>query len=142
LWAIGQLRTEHASIAWRARQFGTTWRTLWRAIEPLLQAMADDPTRFDDVTTLGVDEHLWHVSQQTRGPKALTGIVDLTCGGRARLLDLVPGRSGRAYADWLTERGDAFLRRVQVATLAPSMATRTPSTDQLQVATAVARSTS
>lgn len=26
----------------------------------------------------------------------------------ARPLDLVPGRSTKAYADWLTERGQAF----------------------------------
>jgi transposase len=137
-WAIGQLRAEHASIAGLARQLGTTWRTLWRAIEPLLQAMADDPTRFDDVTTLGVDEHIWHhVSEQTRGPKALTGIVDLTRGGRTRLLDLVPGRSGKAYADWLTERGEAFRRRVQVATLDPFHGYKNAIDDQLQDATAV-----
>src|SRR3712207_2277818 len=37
----------------------------------------------------------------------------------ARLLDLVPGRSGTAYADWLTARGDACRDRVQVATLDP-----------------------
>jgi transposase len=55
-WAIKQLRFEHASVLGLARQLGTTWRTVWRSIEPLLQAMADDPARFDDVTSLGVDE--------------------------------------------------------------------------------------
>ena len=30
---------------------------------------------------------------------------------RARLLDLVPGRSGKAYSDWLDERGEDFTRR-------------------------------
>ena len=30
---------------------------------------------------------------------------------RARLLDLVPGRSGKAYVDWLTARGDGFRKR-------------------------------
>ena len=78
-WAIGQLRAEHASIGGLARQLGTTWRTVWRSIEPLLQVMADDPSRFDGVTSLGVDEHLWHhVDERRRGPRALTGMVDLT----------------------------------------------------------------
>lgn len=45
-WAIGQLRREHASVAGLARQLGTTWRTLWLAIQPLLQQMADDEGRF------------------------------------------------------------------------------------------------
>jgi transposase len=121
-WAVGQLRDEHASVLGLARQLGTTWRTVWRSIEPLLEAMADDPARFDSVSSLGVDEHVWHhVDERRRGPKALTGMVDLSRDQagrtRARLLDLVPGRSGKAYADWLDARGEAFRRRVQVATL-------------------------
>jgi transposase len=123
-WAVKQLRFEQASVLGLARQLGTTWRTVWTSIEPLLQVMADDPARFDDVTSLGVDEHLWHhVDERRRGPKALTGMVDLSRDQagrvRARLLDLVPGRSGKVYADWLEARGDAFRTRVQVATLDP-----------------------
>jgi hypothetical protein len=34
-----------------------TW-TVWRSIQPLLAQLADDPSRFDDVTALGVDEHI------------------------------------------------------------------------------------
>ena len=34
---------------------------------------------------------------------------------RARLLDLVPGRSGKAYSDWLEERGEDFKNGVEVA---------------------------
>ena len=65
-WAIGQLRVEHASVHGLARQLGTTWRTVWRSIKPLLEQMADDPSRFDGVISLGVDEHLWHhVSERT-----------------------------------------------------------------------------
>ena len=32
---------------------------------------------------------------------------------------LVPGRSGRAYGDWLKARGEGFTSRVEVATLDP-----------------------
>src|SRR5699024_5899878 len=35
-WSIGQLRAEHASVAGLARQLGTSWRTLWASIKPLL----------------------------------------------------------------------------------------------------------
>jgi len=59
-WAIRQLRREHASVSGLARQLGITWRTLWLAIRPLLQQMADDESRFAGVTALGVDEHVWH----------------------------------------------------------------------------------
>ena len=141
-WAVGQLRFEHASVLGLARQLGTSWRTVWRSIEPLLQAMADDPARFDDVISLGVDEHIWHhVDERRRGPKALTGMVDLSRDQagrtRARLLDLVPGRSGKAYADWLNDRGDTFRRRVEVATLDPFHGYKNAIDDQLQDATSV-----
>ncbi len=52
-WAIGQLRREHASVGGLARQLGTTWRTVWRGIAPLLEQMADDESRFGGVTALG-----------------------------------------------------------------------------------------
>ncbi|HEY5181902.1 MAG TPA: transposase family protein [Dermatophilaceae bacterium] len=101
-WAIAQMRREHASVTGLARQLGTAWHTVWDSIHPLLAAAADDEARFAGVSTLGVDEHVWHhVSEQQRGPKFLTGMVDLTrdTNGHsvARLLDLVPGRSGAAY---------------------------------------------
>ena len=141
-WAIAQLRREHASIAGLARQLGTTWRTVWRAIKPLLHAMDAEPTRFQDVTILGVDEHIWHhVSIKERGPKELTGMVDLTRDHqgktRARLLDLVPGRSGSVYRDWLTDRGDDFRARVEIATLDPFHGYKNAIDDQLQDAVAV-----
>ena len=146
-WAVGQLRREHASIAGLARALGTTWNTVWRAIAPLLEAMAADPDRFAGVVTLGVDEHIWHhvstrpIEAGGRGPKELTGIVDLTRDAkgrtRARLLDLVPGRSGKAYADWLCARNEAFRAGVAVATLDPFQGYKTAIDDQLEDAVAV-----
>lgn len=127
-WAIERLRREHACIAGLARRLGVAWKTLWRAIKPRLQALAEDETRFAGVSSLGVDEHVWHhADPRKRGPKELTGMVDLTRHQdergrwrvRARLLDLVPGRSKKAYADWLTERGAPFRAGVQVAALDP-----------------------
>lgn len=73
-WAIGQLRGEHASVHGLARQLGTTWRTVWRAIRPLLQAMADDAARFDGVHILGVDEHIWPPRRRAGpGPTGVDG---------------------------------------------------------------------
>ncbi len=59
-WAIGQLRREHATVHSLARQLGTSWKTVWRAIEPELVRLAADESRFENVTTLGVAEHIWH----------------------------------------------------------------------------------
>ncbi len=146
-WAIGQLRREHASILGLARQLGTSWRTVWRAICPLLEQMADDDARFDGVTALGVDEHVWHhvstkpIKDGGRGPKELTGMVDLTRDSkgrtRARLLDLVPGRSGAAYADWLKERNETFRAGIKVATLDPFHGYKNALDDELEDAIAV-----
>ena len=130
-----------------ARQLGTTWRTVWKAIRPLLQAMADDESRFDGVSCLGVDEHVWHhvstkpVADGGRGPKELTGMVDLSRDSkgrtRARLLDLKPGRSGAVYAEWLTERNEAFRAGIKVATLDPFHGYKNALDDELEDAIAV-----
>ena len=53
-WAIEQQRPEHDSVAGLARQLGTTWSTVWRAVKPLLVVMAADPTRFDRVGSSGL----------------------------------------------------------------------------------------
>ena len=48
--------------------------------------------------------------------------MDLTRGEdhpTARLLDLVPGRSGTVYKNWLEERGEDFRSGIQIATLDP-----------------------
>ena len=122
-WAIRQLRFEGATIAGLARQLATTWNTVWSHIKPCLQAASDDPARFAGVQVLGVDEHVWHhQDRRRRGPRELTGIVDLTRGKdhpTARLLDLVPGRSGTAHENWLEERGEDFRSGIQIATLDP-----------------------
>ena len=62
-----------------------------------------DPARLAGVETLGVDEHIWRPGRIGSADRAVTGMVDLTRdehgGLHARLLDVVPGRSGTAYAD-------------------------------------------
>jgi transposase len=146
-WAIGQLRREHASVQGLARQLGTSWRTVWKAIKPLLTSMADDETRFEGVTALGVDEHVWHhvstkpIEQGGRGPKELTGMVDLSRDSmgktRARLLDLVPGRTGAAYAGWLKQRNDSFRANIKIATLDPFQGYKNALDDELEDAIAV-----
>lgn len=143
-WAITQLRREHATISGLARRMGTTWKTLWRAVKPLLEALADDEARLDGVVTLGVDEHVWHHTPHKaaiKGPTMLTGMVDLTRDGdgtvHARLLDLVPGRSGTVFATWLTDRTATFRDGVKIATLDPFRGYANALRDELGEATPV-----
>jgi len=146
-WAIEQIRREHGSVNGVRRQLGTGWRTVWDSIKPILAEAAADESRFENVTILGVDEHVWHhvstraIEDGGRGPKELTGMVDLTRDqhGRtkARLLDLVPGRSGQAYQSWLTDRGEAFRTGVEIATLDPFRGYKNAIDDQLDDVRAV-----
>lgn len=141
-WAVQQLRREHATVNGLARQLGTAWHTVWTPVRAALAALADDPSRFDGVRTLGVDEHIWHhVSRRKRGPKELTGMVDLTRDDQgnvqARLLDLVPGRSRAVLAGWLGDRGPDFRAGVEIATLDPFHGYKRAIDDELEDATAV-----
>lgn len=112
----------------------------------LLDGLAPDETGFEGVTSLGVDEHVWHhvstkpIEDGGRGPKELTGMVALTRDQtgrvRSRLLDLVPGRFG-AYAEWLKARNDDFRAGIAVATLDPFHGCKNAIDDQLQDAVAV-----
>ena len=145
-WAISCMQRDTASVAAVARRLGVDWHTVWDAVAPLLAALADDPARLVDVVVLGVDEHIWHHTPRPgKGPKDLTGMVDLTkkpdANGQvrtqARLLDLVPGRSGPAYAGWLRGRGEAFTDNVQVATLDPFRGYGNAIRDELDDAVAV-----
>lgn len=146
-WAVEQMRRENASVRGLARQLRVAWRTVWSHVEAELKQREQNPSRFDGVEVLGVDEHLWHhvctkpVADGGRGPKELTGMVDLTRDAtgrvRARLLDLVPGRSSKAYADWIKERDEQFRAGVKIAALDPYAGYKKALDDELDDATAV-----
>ncbi|RAX49863.1 hypothetical protein DQ353_06770 [Arthrobacter sp. AQ5-05] len=110
-WAHEQLKKQDIAVSAIARQLGVDWHTVWDNIKPLAELELADPKRLEGVTTLGVDEHIW---KHTGFPndRVLTGFVDHTRDAmgriRARLLDLVPGRSGKAYADWLKAQPEGF----------------------------------
>ncbi len=87
----------------------------WNAIQSAARTFVARPERVRGVRTIGVDEHIWRPSRNASKDKAVTVLVDLSRDEdgymRARLLDAVPGRSGRVFADWLS----------------PSRASRSPS---------------
>ncbi|WP_249033778.1 ISL3 family transposase [Kocuria rosea] len=101
---------------------GVSRRTARRANQLKATRRTSTAERLVGVDALGVDEHVWsHTGPPGTG--MATGIVDHSRDERgrvrARLLDLVPGRSGAAYADWLAERGEAFAGGIHTATLDP-----------------------
>ena len=68
-------------------------------------------------------------------------MVDLTRNQhgavQARLLDLVPGRTGKAYAGWLADRSEEFRGGIEVAPLDPFAGYKNAIDEQLEDATAV-----
>ena len=70
----------------------------------------------------GLMRGVWHhQDRRRRGP--VSSLASWTTRGEdhptARLLDLVPGRSGTVYKNWLAERGEQFRSGIQIATVDP-----------------------
>ena len=78
--------------------------------------LVDDPARLAGVHTLGVDETAF-LAAPTKGTVFATGMVALN--GRARLLDVVAGRSGSALSTWVSAREDDWRAGIGVAALDP-----------------------
>ncbi len=121
-WAVDGLSRYDTSVSALAHQLGVSWHTLWNAIRLEGTRRTTAPGRLTGVNALGVDEHVWaHTGPPGTG--MVTGIVDHTLDANgtvhARLLDLVEGRSGKAYADWLKEQGTGFAAGIKTAALDP-----------------------
>ncbi len=122
IWAADALADDDTTVSALARRLDVDWHTLWNALQLEAQRRVADPARLCGVESLGVDEHVWRPGRFGAG-REVTCLVDLSRGKngqvRARLLDLVPGRSGPAYAGWLTAQTPAFRATVKHAALDP-----------------------
>jgi transposase len=122
-FVLRRLVLDRATIAAVARELGRSWDTInTLAVEATTELLATaGPARLDNVQVLGVDEHRWAHTRHAAGDGFVTVIVDLTPvvaqTGRARLLDLVEGRSTAAFADWLAARTPEFRAQVQVVAM-------------------------
>lgn len=107
-WAVDALRHDDTTVSAIARHLGVAWDTCWSAIKTAAQTRIADPARLGSIKTIGVDEHIWRPSRISSIDKAVTVMVDLTRDENgclhARLLDAVQGRSGKVYADWLSDQ--------------------------------------
>lgn len=140
-WATDALEHDDTTVSALARHLGVDWHTCWDAVESEAVRRLADPARLDGVATLGVDEHIWRPSRIGDASRAVTSMVDLTRdeGGhlRARLLDVVPGRSGTAYASWLKAQPPEFTAGVEHAALDPFRGYANALRDELPDAVAV-----
>jgi transposase len=118
-WACQRVGRDGDTVEAVRRDLGVGWNTVMRAVREYGRQLVEDPGRLDDVTGLGVDEHVWQRARRTRRTQFATGIVDLSASRRPRLLDVVPGRTGRVYADWLAEHEQSWRDAITVAALDP-----------------------
>jgi transposase len=103
-WATDALQHFDTPVSALAHQLGVSWHTAWHAIKAEATRRIAASGSLTGVDALGVDEHVWsHTGPPGSG--MVTGIVDHTLDAQgvvhARLLDLVEGRSGKAYAGWV-----------------------------------------
>ncbi len=104
------------TVAQVAGQLGVGWATVMAAVREHGYPLVDDPARLEHVSVLGVDETAFQGAGPRRSTTFVTGVVDLS-GPTARLLDVVPDRSGKALSQWVNQRSAAWRERVSVAAL-------------------------
>ena len=131
---------QHLTVARVAEGLGVSWNTANDAVlAEGRRVLIDDPARFDGVTVVGVDEHVWRHTR--RGDKYVTVIIDLTAvrdgTGPARLLDMVAGRSKQAFKTWLAERPQAWRDGLEVVAMDGFTGFKTATTEELPDAVAV-----
>lgn len=135
-----RLMIDRATVAAVARELGLSWDTVNTiAMDATQMIVATDTTRLDGVRVLGVDEHRWSHTRRRGEDGYVTVIIDLTPvldgTGRARLLDLVPGRSAAAFKDWLAQQSAAFRDQVKVVAMDGFSGYKNATADQLPEAT-------
>lgn len=118
-WASAEVGRKGRSTAEAARELGVGWATVWRTVAAKGRPVVDDPARLAGVEGLGVDETAFLSATSTSPTTYVTGIVDVTRGRAPRLLDVVPGRSGRVYADRPADREPAWRAQITFAAVDP-----------------------
>ena len=139
-WALEAIVLAHLTVARVAEGLAVAWDTANDAVlAEGTRALIDDPGRFDGVSAIGVDEHVWRHTR--KGDKYVTVIIDLTGirdgTGPARLLDMVAGRSKAAFKAWLAEREQAWRDAVQVVAMDGFTGFKTAAAEELPDAVTV-----
>lgn len=140
LWALKSVVIDRMSIARVAAALASSWHTVNDAVLTAgRQLLIEDPTRFDSVKVIGVDEHCWR--HTGHGSHYVTVVIDLTpvrAGtGPARLLDMVPGRSKAVFKTWLEAQSKDFREGIEVVAMDGFSGFKTATAEELPQATAV-----
>jgi transposase len=139
-WALEAIVVQHLTVARIAEALAVASSTANDAVlAEGKRVLINDPTRFDGVKVIGIDEHVWRHTR--KGDKYVTVIFDLTGirdgTGPSRLLDMVEGRSKAAFKTWLADRDEAFRDAVEVVAMDGFTGFKTATTEELPDAVAV-----
>ena len=119
-WALAGVVVHHVTVARIAQALGVSWNTANTAVLAEGQRLLiNDPTRFDGVRVIGVDEHVWRHTPY--GDKYVTVILDVTPirdrRGPSRLLDMVPARSKQVFKTWLASQPHTWRERIEIVAM-------------------------
>ncbi|MBG6185395.1 transposase [Arthrobacter sp. CAN_A214] len=133
-WALEGIVIDHLTVSRVAAGLGVSWHAANTAIMTEgKRRLIDDPGRFDGVTAIGVDEHVWRHTR--RSDRYVTVIIDLTPirkkTGPARLLDMVEGRSKQVFKDWLADRPQAWRDGIEVVAMDGFTGFKTATSEEL-----------
>jgi transposase len=139
-WALAGIVVSHLSVSRVAAGLGVAWHTANSAVlAEGKRVLINDPARFDNVTVIGVDEHVWRHTR--KGDKFVTVIIDLTPvrtkTGPSRLLDMVEGRSKQVFKQWLADRPQAWKDRIDVVAMDGFTGYKTAASEELPEAVPV-----
>ena len=139
-WALTGLVIHHLTVPRISQALAVSWNTANTAVLGEGQRLLiNDPTRFDGVRVIGVDEHVWrHTPHQDR---YVTVILDLTPirdrSGPSRLLDMVPGRSKQVFKTWLASQPDTWRSHIEIVAMDGFTGFKSAAAEELPDATMV-----
>ena len=133
-WGLVGIVVQHLSMARVAEGLAVCWNTANDAVLAEGQRLLiDNPARLEGVRVVGVDEHCWRHTR--RGDKYVTVVIDLTPvrdgTGPARLLDMVEGRSKKAFKTWLADRDQAWRDGIEVVAMDGFSGFKTATSEEL-----------
>lgn len=133
-WVLRALVVEHDIMSVIAAKLAVSWHTANSAIlAEGHRQLINDETRFDDVSIIGVDEHVWRHTR--RVDKYIIVIIDLTPisqgGGPSRLLEMVLGRSKQVFKQWLNTLPKEWRDGIDVVAMDGFPGFKTAATEEL-----------
>ena len=139
-WALMGVVVHHLTVARIPRPWACPGRAANTAVlAEGERSLINDPTRFEGVRVIGVDEHVWRHTPY--GDKFVTVILDLTPvhdrSGPSRLLDMVPGRSKQVFKTWLASQSATWRERIEIVAMDGFTGFKSAATEELPGATAV-----